>query len=171
MRCLRENDRELRPGESSTVTTHLCIAGHWQDVWRSLTVREAMIRNPKTLSDSINVREAITAFEDDHVHALLLTDAAQRLTAVLHRDDLSDARSVHPAAALGQLMGRWVMPDADLEATRHHMITRRVRRLAVMDSDRRLLGLLCLKQSHRGFCTEADLASRAAECAGLVLRS
>lgn len=149
---------------------HRCITRHREKTWRA-TVYDAMIRNPQTLSDSINVREALTAFQDDHVHALLLTDAAQRLTGVLHREDLSDAQSVHAAAALGQLTGRWVTPDPDLEATRQYMITRHARRLAVIDSDRHLLSLLCLKQSQLGFCTEADVASRAAERAGRVLRS
>ena len=34
------------------------------------------------------------------------------------------------------------------------------RRLAVTADDSTLLGLLCLKASHLGFCTDADIASR-----------
>jgi hypothetical protein len=41
-------------------------------------------------------------------------------------------------------------------------VTRRVR-LAVVDDDGVLTGLLCLKRKLTGFCTDADVAARAAE--------
>ena len=34
------------------------------------------------------------------------------------------------------------------------------RRLAVVDDDHRLLGLLCLKRSGSGFCSDDDVISR-----------
>ena len=37
------------------------------------------------------------------------------------------------------------------------------RRLAVVDEYHRLLGLLCLKRSHRDFCADADVQARGAE--------
>jgi hypothetical protein len=37
------------------------------------------------------------------------------------------------------------------------------RRLAVIDAQQRLLGLLCLKRTRDGFCSEQDLQSRQAE--------
>ena len=48
-------------------------------------------------------------------------------------------------------------PDADLHATWEAMTGRR---LAVVDPQGRLLGLLCLKRSRRGFCSAEDVAER-----------
>jgi hypothetical protein len=43
------------------------------------------------------------------------------------------------------------------------MIAGGQRRRAVVDDEGRLLGLLCLKASGRGFCADADVAARARE--------
>ncbi|CUR57753.1 hypothetical protein NOCA2440001 [metagenome] len=37
------------------------------------------------------------------------------------------------------------------------------RRLAVVDGEGRLLGLLCLKQTRQGFCTETDVLARSGD--------
>ena len=41
------------------------------------------------------------------------------------------------------------------------------RRLAVVDDDGDLLGLLCLKRTLDGFCSDADVRARALEHGGL----
>jgi hypothetical protein len=41
------------------------------------------------------------------------------------------------------------------------LIERGLRRLAVIDHDGTLLGLMCLKRSRTGFCSDEDVASRA----------
>jgi hypothetical protein len=42
-------------------------------------------------------------------------------------------------------------------------VARGERRRAVIDADGRLLGLLCLKSRLTGFCSDSDVAARAAE--------
>jgi len=59
------------------------------------------------------------------------------------------------------LAGRTVGPHAELDTTRQWMRSRQRRRLAVVDDDARLLGLLCLKRSGQGFCTDAGVLERA----------
>jgi hypothetical protein len=43
------------------------------------------------------------------------------------------------------------------------MLTGQRRRLAVVDIYLHLLGLLCMKRSYRGFCSNADVCSRASD--------
>ena len=47
------------------------------------------------------------------------------------------------------------------EAVQELLIERGLRRLAVVDRDGTLLGLMCLKRTRTGFCSDEDVASRA----------
>jgi CBS-domain-containing membrane protein len=47
------------------------------------------------------------------------------------------------------------------DAARELLIERGLRRLAVVNHDSTLLGLMCLKRSRTGFCSDEDVASRA----------
>src|SRR6478735_5195862 len=109
---------------------------------RELTVADAMIANPKTLGVDVGLADAQRAFADDHVRMLLLT-----LDGVLHgtliRDDLRPC------------------PDRSLNEAQHQLERSMARRLAVTDASGRLLGLLCLKRSRDGFCSESDVLVRA----------
>lgn len=109
-----------------------------------------------------SVRAARAALSDDHIHMLLLTDRG-KLRGTLIRDDLPDHQD-HPAPALtyGVLEGRTVFGDASAEETRLHMIRRGHRRLAVINDEGDLLGLLCLKRRLAGFCSDDDVTARAA---------
>ncbi len=111
---------------------------------------------------SSTVGEIRDFFHDDHVHAALIVSPAGRLEAVVERDDLVDGQALDDAAApLGRLTGRTVPPGASLAEVHRAMIATGRRRAAVTSADGQLLGLLCLKASQTGFCSEQDVRARA----------
>lgn len=126
-------------------------------------VADAMVTRPWTHGTDLDVAAAHEAFTDAHVHMLLLTEDGV-LHGTLLREDL-DARLDPRAPALGvaTLAGRTTAPDTSLTDAVEAMRRRGTRRLAVVDADRRLLGLLCLKKTLDGFCSDADVRSRALE--------
>lgn len=126
------------------------------------TAGEAMVRFPKTCASSTTVHQAWETFRDGHVHALLVVEAGRLLT-VIERADLVGWPGDAPVRPLGTTRGRTVAPGAALAAVREGMRAAGRRRLAVVDGRGRLLGLLCLKRSGRGFCSDAGVAARAAE--------
>jgi CBS domain-containing protein len=123
-----------------------------------------MLACPKVCAPDVSVAQARELFGDDHVHALLVVRAGV-LLAVVERADLTGAPGDAPALGLGRLTDRVVGPHADLLATRDVMVAGARRRLAVVDREGTLLGLLCLKRSGRGFCSQADVDARARELA------
>jgi len=126
------------------------------------TVAGAMVRYPKTCSPRTTVRQARTVFEDGHVHALLVVDRGL-LLAVVERGDLVDRPADMPVRWLGTLRGRTVSPETELAGVREAMHAAGRRRIAVVDENGHLLGLLCLKRSGRGFCSDDGIRARAAE--------
>ena len=125
------------------------------------TVAEATVTVPKLLPGTISRTELDTFFANDHVHAALLMDGRTLVTVIL-RDDLAKAASEREPRSLGALGCRIVHPQMSLEAAWAAMRARHQRRLAVVDRNGVLLGLLCLKRSGDGFCTDAGIASRQA---------
>jgi CBS-domain-containing membrane protein len=129
-------------------------------------VAGAMIRHPKVCGPATTTGQAREWLRDDHVHAVLVVDAGQ-LVAVVERSDLTTTTpSDVPARLIGRLRGRVIGPGADLEFTRHAMLVMRRRRLAVIDHRGMLLGLLCLKRTGDGFCSDADVQARIDERRG-----
>ena len=142
------------PGHDGDVTTSSSAAV-------DLTVDEAMVTQPKTWPASTTVAAAAAAFSD-HVHLLLLVEG-DRLVGTLTREDLSAAAPAHaPAIALARLAGRTVRSGTPLQAARDRLEQLGVRRVAVVDADDRLQGLLCLKRHRGGYCSDAGVAARAA---------
>lgn len=92
---------------------------------------------------------------------LLLTEAGRLLGTVV-RDDLPKGAD-GPALAHAHLAGRTIPANLAAEDARRLMLGRGQRRLAVVDDDGVLMGLLCLKRRLTGFCSDADVAARAAE--------
>ncbi|MDL5154402.1 CBS domain-containing protein [Actinomycetospora termitidis] len=127
------------------------------------TVSDAHLRTPKVHGPDVSAGAARAFFLDGHVHALLLVSAAGVLVSVVERGDLEGVPDAARARSVGRLAGRVAGPGDDLEETRQAMATRAQRRLAVVDRDGVLLGLLCLKRHGRGFCSAADVAARDAE--------
>ena len=126
------------------------------------TAADAMLTAPVRHSPSATVREIRDFFRDDHVHAALIVSPAGYLEAVVERDDVAGAKAPGAAAApLGRLAGRTVAAGASLAEVRRVMAATGRRRVAVTSTDGRLLGLLCLKASRTGFCSDQDVRARA----------
>jgi len=133
-------------------------------------VTDVVLRLPKTLPSDVSIADARAALRDDHIHMLLLTEGG-RLLGTLLRSDLpasSDAPgeaddSATPALPFAALAGRMVSSQLPAEVALKILIRRGERRLAVVDSEGALLGLLCMKRRLTGFCSDADVAGRATD--------
>jgi CBS domain-containing protein len=127
------------------------------------TVSDAMVTRPWTHGATTTVAQAREALADSHVHMLLLTDGDE-LRGTLVRDDLSpDLAPDRPALDVATLRGRTIGPEQDVEEALRTLRQHGARRLAVVADDGTLLGLLCLKRTLDGFCSDADVRSRALE--------
>jgi CBS domain-containing protein len=126
------------------------------------TVADVMVRRPKTLPADATVRDAQYALTDGHVHMALLVDRDELRGTVL-RDDLTEPAPPDAAAlTLARLEGRTVAPEVSAEAVRRRLVATGHRRLAVVTDTGRLLGLVCLKRDHTGFCSDDGVTNRAA---------
>jgi len=131
-------------------------------------VVDGMLTAPTTHPVGATLGDARAFFADSHKHLMLLVEDGV-LRGTLVRDDIpGDAPDEAAALGYAVLRGRTVMPAADLSVARGHLVEGSRRRLAVVDAEGRLLGLLCLKKHQRGFCSDDDVAQRIAE-AGRVL--
>jgi CBS domain-containing protein len=125
------------------------------------TVADVMIGRPKTLPSDASVAAARAVLADDHVVMVLLTEDGV-LRGTLLREDLPDtAPGPAPALPLSRLTGRTVAPAAPLADVHELLVRTGRRRLAVVDDEGRLLGLVCLKRRRTGYCTDAGVAERA----------
>lgn len=123
------------------------------------TVGDAMLRHPTVHRADLTFGEARAAFEaSPKRHLLLLVDAG-RLVGTLTRHDVAEPLPAPARAPLGLLAGRVVGPEEPLAAVHDRMMREERRRLAVVDDSMRLLGLLCLKRSRSGFCTDHGVAA------------
>jgi predicted transcriptional regulator len=144
-------------------TSNIAATQSASDVPAPRTVADAMILTPKTSGSQATVRDMKTQLEDDHVHAVLIVHSGV-LLAVVERSDLDPSISDETSAlSVGRLSGRIVAGDHPLDAAHRSMTASGTRRLAVVDENGRLDGLLCLKRHGQGFCSAADLQSRADE--------
>ena len=130
------------------------------DRWHS--VGEVMVTDPKTMAPEVTVGEVRAVFGNDHVHMVLLTEA-DTLVGTLVRADLHDASDGDPARALAVLAGRTIRPSDSTEEAVRALDAAGTRRLAVVDGDGVLLGLLCLKRRRHGFCSDHDVRARSVE--------
>jgi hypothetical protein len=129
---------------------------------KPVTVAEAMVTTPKVHKGTTTVADLREFFKDDHVHAALIVNG-RRLVSVVERNDLTGRLPNTPSASLGRLADRAVISSHDLNQAYRKMVRERRRRLAVIGPTGDLIGLLCLKQSQSGFCSDTDVAARAAE--------
>jgi CBS domain-containing protein len=119
-----------------------------------------MVTAPSVHGPSTTVDELRTFFRDEHVHMALVVDGG-RLVGTVERADLVPALDAEaPAASVATLDGRTIRPDAALPETLDAMTRAGRRRLAVTGDDATLVGLLCLKASGLGFCSDDDVQSR-----------
>jgi CBS domain-containing protein len=130
------------------------------DELANLCVVDVVVRLPKLMPIDARVRDARAAFRDDHVHMLLLTDQGQ-LRGTLTRADIPDhADDMASSLTYAVIEGRTVSSDLPAEEARQLMLSRDLRRLAVVDTDGSLRGLLCLNRRHTGFCSDEDVNAR-----------
>jgi predicted transcriptional regulator len=124
------------------------------------SVLDAAIRHPKVCRADASVGEMRQLFLDDHVHMALLVDG-ERLVSCLDRDDVgADMPDTAFAIEAGGLSGCTVAAQAPLREAVIHLQKAGRRRLAVVNEQGLLLGLLCLKRTHDGFCSDADVRAR-----------
>lgn len=127
------------------------------------SVADVMVHHPKLCDEDTTVGEVRLLFAGDHVHAVLIT-SGPRLLAVIERADLGpEASSSASAARLGRLTERVIAPTASADTALRQMIAAGRRRLAVVGPDGTLLGLLCLKRSGTGFCSDENVYQRQVE--------
>ena len=122
-------------------------------------VREVMLRHPKTLPARASIIQARAVLNNNHVHLVLLTEG-RKLVGTLTRTDLPPPETVGSALAWSTLVGRTVSPDIPTTVVHDLLTGQGIRRVAVVDADGSLLGLMCLKQRRTGFCSDADVAAR-----------
>jgi CBS domain-containing protein len=131
------------------------------------TVAEVMLTTPARHPLSATVGEIRDFFRDDHVHAALIVSPDGYLEAVVERHDIAGCQAFDvPVAPLGRLASRTVPGGASLATVFRAMTATGQRRAAVTSADGRLLGLLCLKASRTGFCSDQDVRARAMGEAG-----
>lgn len=124
------------------------------------TVNDVMLRRPTVHPADVTIGAARAAFASGPKLHLLLLIREGRVIGTLDRGDLADpaVAADSPALALAELEGRTVAPDVPAEPLRKDMLATGIRRLAVVDDEMRLLGLLCLKSSGTGFCSDDGVA-------------
>ena len=125
-------------------------------------VAEAMVIFPKTHSSHDRLEDILDVFKDEHVHMALVVEPNGQLVTCIQRSDLVGVEPLStPVSCVGTLVGRTVGPHDELAAVMTAMLVEGRRRLAVVDASGRLLGLLCLKRTGSGFCSDEGIQSRA----------
>jgi CBS domain-containing protein len=128
-----------------------------------MRVADVTVTCPTLHSGDATVGELRAFFLDDHVHMALLVDG-RRLVGAVERADLGrDLPDDLPARFAGSLQGRVVSPDTPARSALAVMRAAGRRRLAAVDREGNLLGLLCLKALGNGFCSDEGVADRRRE--------
>jgi CBS-domain-containing membrane protein len=130
-----------------------------------MRVADAMVTHPKTHGPDCSLEAIRAFFTDDHLHMALIVAADGRLVTTIERSDLAVMPMSARVAELGMLAGRTARPTDPLGAATAMLLRQGRRRLAVIDDDGRLLGLLCLKKDGNGYCTDAGIRERAQQAA------
>jgi CBS domain-containing protein len=126
-------------------------------------VLDVTVHHPTVHPAVDEVREFLTG---DHVHLALVVDGAGLLLTTIDRDDLAAvAAGDVRAAEVGTLEGRTVRADLPLSDLDGVLAAANTRRLAVVDEQGRLVGLVCGKRSGHGFCSDTGISERRAEAA------
>jgi CBS domain-containing protein len=146
----------VRRDAGGTVSADSTLAQLTTAVPTGATVADVMVRHPKVLPPDASVDDVRALLAGDHVHMALLADDGVLRGTVVEGDVPPTVAGDEPAAGWSQLLGRTVAPDEDAELLRQELVVSGRRRLAVVDDEGRLLGLLCLKRRRTGFCSDAD---------------
>jgi CBS domain-containing protein len=119
-----------------------------------------MVTKPAVHRPSLTVGELRALFEDDHIHMALLVEEGELVGAIERGDVVAATGNGTPAREIASIDGRTIGPDVTLATAFAVMKRLGRRRLAVTTDGSTLLGLLCLKASGRGFCSDEDVTAR-----------
>ena len=113
------------------------------------TVAEVMTRDVQTLAPDDTIRAAAQKMDELNVGALPVCDGAKLVGVVTDRDIVVRAVSagIGSAAAVGGIVSgpvEWCYDDEDVSVAQRKMADRQVRRLPVVDADKRLVGIISL---------------------------
>lgn len=126
------------------------------------TVADAMLTAAKLCDPSATVEQVRSMFANEHLHAAVVVERGV-LLCVIDLADLTDALDADtPVSRLGALSGRVISGDTPLDQAWRRMLDTNRRRLAVIDEAGTFRGLLCLKRSRAGFCSDSDVLERPA---------
>ena len=123
---------------------------------------DVAIRRPQVCEADASVADIRALFLDDHIHMALLVDGVTLISCVEREDIEAHIPGEASVSSIGRLAGRTVTARTSIREAITLMQMRSRRRLAVVDEHGSLLGLLCLKRSGSGFCSDADVVSCAA---------
>ncbi|MEM5436017.1 CBS domain-containing protein [Paraburkholderia diazotrophica] len=113
------------------------------------TVSEVMTREAETVTPSSTIREVAQLMERLDVGALPVCDGSKLKGMVTDRDIVVRAVSSgrEPSAAVSEILSEpvtWCFEDDDVSVAQQKMEEAQIRRLPVVDSDKRLVGVLSL---------------------------
>lgn len=118
-----------------------------------LTVGEVMISKPKTLPVTATVADARRMFESPSVRTALVVDGG-RYAGELTREDVDGLDDAAAVAALASTATGTAAQDDTVAAALERMDVAGTDRLAVVDPDGTLRGLVCLSRSRGQLCTD-----------------
>jgi CBS domain-containing protein len=118
-----------------------------------VTVAEVMISKPKTLPVTATVADARRMFENPSVRTALVAEDG-RYTGELTRTDIEGADDAAPIATVARPAAGTVGQTETVAAALERMDAAGTDRLAVVDPDGTLRGLVCLSRSHGHLCTD-----------------
>jgi len=119
----------------------------------AMTVAEVMISKPKTLPATATVADARRLFENASVRTALVADDG-RYAGELTRSDIEGVDDAEPISAVASTGGGTAAQDDTVAAALERMEAAGTDRLAVVDRDGTLRGLVCLSRSHGELCTD-----------------
>ena len=117
-----------------------------------MTVGEVMISRPKTLPLTATVADARAMFENPSVRTALVVDDG-RYAGELTRADVEGKDDAAPLGELASTTATVAQTDT-VAAALHRMDAAGTDRLAVVEPDGTLRGLVCLSRSHGHLCTD-----------------
>ncbi len=127
------------------------------------TAADVAVHHPTVHPVSATVGDVRRFLAGGHVHLALVVDADRRLLAALVRDDLEGCDEDEPATSAGTLEGRTVPASLDAEELPDRMLAAGARRMAVVDDQGRLVGLVCRKRNGTGYCSDEGIRSKRAQ--------
>lgn len=138
-----------------------------------MNVEQCMTRNPRTCSDSESLESAARIMWENDCGSVPIIDGSSRLVGMITDRDTCIAAYTQGAPLhairVSSAMARQVHacnPKDTLEAVERMMSTHRVRRLPVVDAQRRVIGIVSLADLARQSAKTGG--SRASASAGLV---